>query len=223
MNTAVHTLDTPVNKIDTYPAEAPASDCGSDPAQTRTASGCDPAQARTGSGSDPAQARTASGCDQRQARTGSGSDPAQTRTASGCDQRQARTGSGSDQRQTRTGSGSLRKAQASRRQTQRLSGKSTLSQGEFEPISARTDNHSKTRLESLKSKPQRDKKSTQRAATRRSRKRQAVKIPDSIVKLIDSGFRISGKLGAITLRVRNGKQQFYTQCKQIRQGDELNG
>ena len=197
MNTAVHTLDTPVNKIDTYPAEAPASDCGS----------------------GPAQARTGSGCDQAQARTGSGSDPAQTRTGSGCDQRQTRTASGSDQRQTRTASGSLRKAQASRRQTQRISGKPTLSQGEFEPISARADNHSSTRSKCLKSTPQRDKKSTQRAAARRTRKRQAVKVPDTIVNLIDSGFRFSGKLGAITLRVRNGKQQFYTQCKQNRQGD----
>ena len=179
MNTAVHTLDTPVNKIDTYPAEAPASECVSD---------------------------------QRQARTVSGSD-----------QRQARTVSGSDQRQTRTGSGSLRKTQASGRQTQRISGKSTLSQGEFEPISARTDNHSRTRSKCLKSTPQRDKKSTQRAAARRTRKRQAVKVADTIVNLIDSGFRFSGKLGAITLRVRNGKQQFYTQCKQKLQGDELNG
>ena len=66
---------------------------------------------------------------------------------------------------------------------------------------------------SSQSTPQRDKKSTQRAAARRSRKRQAVKVPDTIVNLIDSGFRFSGKLGAITLRVRNGKQQFYTQCK----------
>ena len=208
MNTAVHTLDTPVNKIDTYPAEAPASDCGSGPAQARTGSGCDQRQARTGSGSDPAQTRTASGCDQRQTRTASGSDQRQTRTASGC-----------DQRQTRTGSGSLRKAQASRRQTQRISGKTTLSQGEFEPISARADNHSRTRSKCLKSTPQRDKKSTQRAAARRTRKRQAVKVPDTIVNLIDSGFRFSGKLGAITLRVRNGKQQFYTQCKQNRQGE----
>ena len=190
MNTAVHTLVTPVNKIDTYPAEAPASDCGSDPAQARTVSVSDPAQARTVSVSDQAQARTASGCDQAQARTASGS---------------------------------LRKAMASGRQTLRIREKSTLSQGEFEPISARTDNNSETRSGCLNSKPQRDKKSTQRAAARSSRKRQAVKLPDSIVKLIDSGFRISGKLGAITLRVRNGQQQFYTQCKQKRQGDDLNG